>query len=430
MTRSQTAARGGRRARYFLSISLAAVTCGAPAQELRHDGGDMVDMGAMSALYGPYAMSRESSGTSWQPDSSAMGGIYGMQGPWMGMVHGQADLIYDDQGGARGAVQTFSTSWLMFMARRQLGEGALGLRFMLSGDPLMGRDGYPLLFQSGESGNGVLPLIDRQHPHDLLMEAALSYSLNLSAHSSLFLYGGLPGEPALGPTAFMHRLSGMDDPEAPLAHHWLDSTHVAWGVVTTGYTWGNVKFEASAFNGREPDQYHYNIQTGALDSYAARVTFNPTRDWSMQVSSGHLVAPEQLQPDIDVQRTTASATYNAPVTQSWQTTLAFGRNVPSAGAPSDGWLLESDLRITPADTLFARLERVGKDELFLPGAALYGRIFTINALSLGYIRDFLRYGALNLGVGGLVSSYSYSAQLNPSYGYRPTSFMVFVRARL
>jgi len=168
----------------------------------------------------------------------------------------------------------------------------------------------------------------------------------------------------------------------------------------------------------------------SLDSYAARVSYNPTRDWSMQVSSGHLVAPEQLQPDINVQRTTASASYNAPVTQSWQTTLAFGRNVPSAGAPSDGWLLESDLRITPADTLFARLERVGKDELFLPGAALYGRIFTINALSLGYIRDFLRYGALNLGVGGLVSSYSYSAQLNPSYGYRPTSFMVFVRARL
>jgi hypothetical protein len=252
MTRSQTPFRGRRR--YFLSMSLAAATSVAHAQEMAHDDGDMIDMGAMRALYGPYAMSREASGTSWQPDSSAMGGVYRVQGQWQGMLHGQADLIYDDQGGARGAVQTFSTSWLMFMARRQLADGALGLRFMLSGDPLMGRDGYPLLFQSGETGNGVLPLIDRQHPHDLLMEAALSYSLNLSDHSSLFLYGGLPGEPALGPTAFMHRLSGMDDPEAPLAHHWLDSTHVAWGVITTGYTFSNLKFEASAFNGREPDQ--------------------------------------------------------------------------------------------------------------------------------------------------------------------------------
>jgi hypothetical protein len=385
---------------------------------------------SMPGLYGPYDMSREGSGTSWQPDSTPLQGIMGMRGPWMGMAHGFVNLIYDEQGGPRGSVKTFSTSMLMLMARRELGNGALGLRLMLSADPLMGPDGYPLLFQTGETADGRTPLIDRQHPHDLLMEASVSYSLDLTPRSSLFVYAGLPGEPALGPSTYMHRLSAIDNPEAPLTHHWMDSTHVSFGVVTGGYTWQNVKLEASGFNGREPDQHRYDIEVRPLDSWSARVSYNPARDWSLQASYGYLASPEQLQPDVSVRRTTASVSYNAPLGFPWQTTFAWGRNDPSTGEASDGWLLESEARLTPVNTVFARLERVDKDELFLPGAPLYGQTFIINSLSVGYIHDFIRLGALDLGLGGLVSTYAYTATLNPSYGYRPTSFMVFARARL
>jgi hypothetical protein len=375
-------------------------------------------------------MSREGSGTSWQPDSTPLEGIMGMRGPWMGMVHGFIDAIYDEQGGQRGSTKTFSTSMLMLMARRELANGALGLRLMVSADPLMGADGYPLLFQTGETADGQTPLIDRQHPHNLLMEAAATYSLDLSPHSSLFVYAGPAGEPALGPNAFMHRLSGMDNPEAPLTHHWMDSTHITYGVVTGGYTWENLKLEGSAFNGREPDQHRYDVELRPLDSWSARLSYNPGRDWSLQTSYGYLASPEQLQPNVSVHRTTASISYNAPLTLAWQTTFAWGRNEPSTGQASNGWLLESEARLTPAHTVFARLERVGKDELFLPGTPLYGQLFVINSLTVGYIYDFVRLGALNLGLGGLVSTYAYPATLNPSYGYRPTSFMVFVRARL
>jgi hypothetical protein len=411
-------------------VALAAVTlcvlgaAPASAADVRDDDG------GMAGLYGPYDMTRESSGTSWQPDSSLMGGLYDMRGPWMLMLEGFANLIYDEQGGPRGAVKTFSTSMLMAMARRELSDGALGLRIMVSGDPLMGREGYPELFQTGETANGVLPLIDRQHPHDLLMEAAVSYSHELTRASSLFLYAGLPGEPALGPPAFLHRLSSTDNPEAPLTHHWLDSTHVSWGVVTGGYVIAAVKLEGSAFNGREPDQNHYTIETGHLDSYAARLSYNPNSAWSLQTSTGHLVSPEQLQPGVNVQRTTASASYNAPLLYAWQTTFAFGRNVPSVGASSNGWLLESEARLTPAHTVFARLERVGKDDLFLPGAALYGETFTINEFTAGYIRDFVELRVLRLGVGALVSLYRYPSALDASYGSRPVSFMLFARIRL
>src|SRR5580765_3870890 len=148
----------------------------------------------------------------------------------------------------------------MAMARRTLGPGSLGLRSMISVEPAtIGKVGYPLLLQTGETADGRAPLIDRQHPHDFFMELAASYSHRLSEHSSLFAYVGLPGEPALGPPAFMHRFSGEDNPEAPISHHWLDSTHIAFGVVTVGYVLGGLKIEGSVFRGREPDQSRYNI---------------------------------------------------------------------------------------------------------------------------------------------------------------------------
>jgi hypothetical protein len=386
---------------------------------------------SMAGLYGPYGMTREASGTSWQPDSTPMTGIHQMRGAWMTMLHGFVDAIYDEQGGPRGASQAFSTSMLMLMARRELADGAFGLRFMVSAEPLMGASGYPLLFQTGETADGHTPLVDRQHPHDLLIEAAATYSRDLAPGSSVFLYAGPAGEPALGPTTFMHRLSGMDNPEAPITHHWMDSTHVTFGVVTAGYVWQQLKLDASVFNGREPDQHRYDIELRPLDSYAARLTWNPYPAWSMQLSSGRLASPEQLEPGVAVHRTTASVSYNAPAPgQWWQTTLAWGHNSPSQGLASDGWLLESALRVTRAQTLFGRAERVAKDELFLPGAPLYGQSFTLNKLSLGYIYDFAHAREWSFGAGGLASTYNYPATLNPAYGYRPTSYMLFVRARL
>jgi hypothetical protein len=385
----------------------------------------------MAGFYGAYDMTREASGTSWEPDSTPMRGWHGMRGPWMAMLDGFVDGIYDDQGGARGATRTFSSSMLMLMARRELEGGAFGVRLMISADPLMGASGYPLLLQTGESADGRVPLIDRQHPHNLLMEAAATWSRALSAVSSVFVYLGPAGEPALGPTSFMQRLSAMDDPAAPLTHHWLDSTHVSYGVVTAGYVFGRFKLDASAFNGREPDQHRYDVELRALDSYAARLTWNATADLSMQLSSGHLASPEQLEPGVGVRRTTASVSYNSHAFgEWWQTTAAWGRNSPSQGRGSSGWLLESALKLTARQTLFGRAEHVAKEELFLPGAPLAGESFMVNALSLGYIYDFAQLDSAAFGVGGLASSYGFPAALNATYGYRPTSFMMFVRVRL
>ena len=385
----------------------------------------------MPGFLGAYSMARDASGTGWQPDSTPMGGAMDMGATWMTMWHGYANLIDDTQGGPRGDSQAFSNSMLMFMGRRDVDTGAIGGRVMVSADPLMGMSGYPELFQTGETADGVHPLVDRQHPHNLLMEAAGTWSVNLGPASAAFAYAGIAGEPALGPPAFMHRFSGLENPEAPLSHHWLDSTHVTYGVVTAGLISGSVKFDASLFNGREPDQHRYDVELRPLDSYSARLTFNPGPDLSLQVSYGRLASPEQLQPGIAVRRTTASASYNRMGARlQWQTTLAWGRNDPDGGAASAAWLLESALVVADVGTIFVRAERVAKDELFQQNLPLYGQVFDINSSSLGIVHDFAHVGAARVGLGGLVTGYAYPARLNPYYGSGPVSFMLFLRIRL
>ena len=184
---------------------------------------------------------------------------------------------------------------------------------MLSPDPFMGADGYPLLLATGETANGRTPLIDRQHPHDLFMELSASYSYRLTDKASAFLYAGLPGEPAFGPLAFMHRLSIMDSPEAPISHHWVDSMHITEGVLTGGVTWGALKLEASGFKGREPDQHRYDIEAPSLNSVALRLSLNPTRHLALRGSWALQVSPEQLSPAVNERRWSASAIYTVPV---------------------------------------------------------------------------------------------------------------------
>jgi hypothetical protein len=299
-------------------------------------------------------------------------------------------------------------------------------------DPLLiSKQGYPLLFQTGETADGRTPLIDRQHPHDLFMELSGSYSLPIAARRSVFVYAGLPGEPALGPPTYMHRFSGSENPEAPLLHHWLDSTHIAFGVVTLGYINRNLKLEVSSFRGREPDENRYNIETGPLDSWSARVSWNWGESWSMQGSFGHIHSPEQLEPGRNIDRTTLSVSYDRPLGPgNWQTTLAWGRNASAQRETTSGFLLESAATVSSRDTLFARIETVQKDELFLQGDPLAGRLFRVNKIGVGYIRDFDFDLGFKIGVGVEGSKHFIAPELAGAYGNDPASYWLFVRAKL
>ena len=390
------------------------------------EGMDMSHMDMpMTGTLGPYSMTREASGTSWQPDAAPHAGIHLMADNWSIMLHGAMDGVYDWQSGPRGDDKFFAAGWVMGMARRDFASGdTLNLRAMLSLDPLMGRSGYPLLLASGETANGVAPLIDRQHPHDLFMELSASYSHHLSDSSSAFVYFGYPGEPALGPSAFMHRVSSEDMPEAPITHHWLDSTHITFGVVTAGYVWNDWKIEASQFTGREPDQYRFNFDSARFDSTAARLSYNPDPNWSLQVSWGFLKSPEALEPNADETRYTASATYFKPLSESssFAATLAFGRKVLTGGIDEDGFLAEAEYKPDDAWTVFARAESIDSSELFPAAGIQTAGEFTIGAIHDWHVAEHAKFG-----LGALTAFDFVPGNLSPSYGGSPRGTMVFVR---
>jgi hypothetical protein len=286
-----------------------------------------------------------------------------------------------------------------------------------------------LLLQTGETADGVTPLIDRQHPHDLFMELAGTYSI-ASGTRSAFLYAGLPGEPALGPPAFMHRFSAMNIPVAPITHHWLDSSHITYGVLTAGAIAGPVKLEASAFRGREPDQNRWNIESPELDSYAFRLSVNPTEHWALQASHGRLESPEQLEPDVDQDRTTVSAMVDGSWNAGhWEGTVAWGRDHNRPGHTLDAWLAEAAAEIG-AHTMFARGEAVEKDELFLEPDPRAGQPFDVGEVTAGYRFDFLHRAYLRTGVGAAATLSLIPRELRDAYGKTPASFVVSLRVAL
>lgn len=387
-------------------------------------------MASMTGALGPYPMSRDASGTSWQPDVSSHGGVHVHSGDWMFMGHALLNGVYDWQDGPRGDEKAFVSGMIMGSARRDFANGdALNFRAMLAPDPFMGARGYPLLFAAGETANGVDTLVDRQHPHDLFMELAASYAHRLGSNASVFVYGGLPGEPAFGPPAFMHRLAAMDSPEAPISHHWFDSTHITFGVVTAGVVMGDWKLEASQFRGREPDEDRYDIETGDLDSTSARVSWNPTQNLSLQASWADIESPEALEPDENEERWSVSGIYTQRIGEDgwWSTTLGFANKERSDGVSLDAWLAEAAWHPNDRWTLFARGEAIETDEL---GAVPHGPVEDVQRVSLGAIRDFRINDHAVFGVGALVQQHFASDALEPLYDGDPQGAMGFVRLKI
>jgi len=377
------------------------------------------------------------SGTSIEPSSTPADMLMTTKGTWGLMLHGVAFLNAIQQNGPRGADKVFSTNWIMGMAQRSLGPGSLTLRAMLSLEPAtVSERRYPELFQQGETAFGR-PLVDGQHPHDFFMELATLYDLKLGEHGLLSFYLAPVGDPAMGPTAYPHRASASEDPTAPLGHHLQDSTHVAWEVVTVGATYKQVRLEASGFHGREPNEGRWNIDTGEIDSWSARLTANPAANWSAQYSIASLTSPEALHPQEDIQRMTASLSYNRPLQNgNWATTLVWGHNrIRGRGQVANGYLAESTLRFSKHNFVWGRVENVDRSsELLLDGnpePPAFEETFLarVQAYTAGYDREFMLLPRLATALGGEVTFYGKPALLTPLYGSHPLGIVAFLRVR-
>ncbi|MBC9034968.1 hypothetical protein IAG41_21460 [Sphingomonas sp. JC676] len=365
------------------------------------------------------------SGTALLPGAEGgMRGIHIPAGDWMVMVHGALTGVYTDQGGPRGEDMAFVESMAMLSASRNLGDSArLEFRTMMSLEPAMGQSGYPNLFASGETAHGQ-PLVDRQHPHDLFMELSARVDVDIAKDTSLFVYGGPVAEPALGPSAFMHRRSARYLVLSPISHHWFDSTHITYGVVTAGVKASAFQIEGSAFNGREPDERRWNIDTPRFDSWSVRATWTPTPNWAVQVSTGRLQEPEATHPGEDERRTTASVHY---ARKGLAAMIAFAAKDRVPGETLTAWTGEATWDLSRHHSIFGRVENVANDELFPDHAApLHDVKFRVTRFEGGYAYR-IPLGEAELALGGSLAAYAKPAALDAAYGKSPLSYTLFAR---
>lgn len=381
-------------------------------------------------------MNRNGSGTGWLPDSTPIYGYMFHAPEWMLMLHGNLFLRYTAtdifKSGSRGESKISAPNWLMGMAQRKVGKkGLFVFRLMVSADPLTeGGNGYPLLYQSGETWKDE-PLVDRQHPHDLISELAIGYTHSFTRDIDLSGYFGYPGEPALGPTAFMHRVSSLPNPDAPLGHHWQDATHILFGVGTLGLRYKIVKAEASVFTGREPDENRYDFDKARFDSYSFRLSLNPNEYWSLQGSYADIKSPEVLEPEEDIQRSTFSVINSLPIskTKNLNTALIWGANKKHDNHLEHTALLESALQLNKT-TLYSRYEFLQKSTHELDLEDMFNgeeKIFPVHSLSVGFNQVFYQTFKTNFSIGGQITINASPEELHNLYGQYPVSGQVFLR---
>lgn len=353
---------------------------------------------------------------------------------WDLMTHGSLYLRYTRQNvnnsDKRSDDGFDAPNWLMLMAGREFSEGRhrVDFRTMASLDRLTeGGNGYPLLFATGETWQDA-PLVDRQHPHDLFMELAVIFSHRFTMDDQVFLYLGMPGEPALGPTAYMHRPANATNPDAIISHHHQDATHITFGVATLGWMNRAFKIDGSIFTGREPDEERYDFDRPRFDSYSLRAEYVPDKSVAAQVSAGFLRSPEPLEPDEDILRLTASLIHVLPFGEGHFVSSGFiyGGNSHFDGDIENSLVLESEWDWN-LGTAYARMEAVQKtgEDLGIP--ALAEETFWANGLTLGSSIRLLRRLHMQSSLGAQGTLNFPEEDLREFYGNLPLSFEVFLR---
>jgi hypothetical protein len=421
------------------------------AAQAQTDMDDMAGMqmpGMMQMAGGPAAglHGEMSSGTSAQPRGWAMPMVMTQAGNWQLSWMAQAFVVDVQQSHEntppgvlrRGGDKVYSVNWGMLSAEHPLGGGSVMLRTMMSLEPAtVANRRFPELFQIGETAYGQ-PIVDGQHPHNLFMEIGTQYA-HAAGKAVVNFYYAPVGDPALGPTAFPHRASAAELPQATLAHHCEDSTHIADDVATAEVTWHSVHAEASGFYGREPGENRWTVGFGPMDSWATRVTWLPAQDWQAQLSTGRLHHPEALSTG-DEERTTASVEFAAGARAA---SVIWGRDYKTTGHYAvNAVTAEAVWPVSRRDYVTGRFEWSQRDELFADQPALEAtlpRWFDVSAYTAGYTREVGSWRDAGLGLGVNATVYAVAdgqdaaaarAAVSGIYGGRPWGVNLYLRLRL
>lgn len=296
------------------------------------------------------------------------------------------------------------------------------------------KEGYPELLQIGESNEDELPFIDAQHPHSSpIMGLTLSDTISLGrGKDHVKIWFAPRGEATEGPIAFMHRPTGMVNPDAPLGHHiGQDVGHITSTVIGGALRLGETTIELSTFNGREPEPTKVDLPVGAPNSYAMRLTRQFGDHLYAMASASYVKEPEHHDPDLDhINRYSASIYGDKTYDSGWACHHAFiwglvnGYDHASAlnSFAMEFWMSRE------AANFFGRLEHLQRTPNELLVAASDpddGR--WVSALTLGYTHEIASWEGSSVGLGGSLTKDILPSEYRASYGDEALTGRLFLR---
>jgi len=296
--------------------------------------------------------------------------------------------------------------------------------------------GYPLLLQVGESNGNGIPFIDAQHPHSSpIMGLTVSDTIKLETgreKDHLKIFFAPRGESTDGPIAFMHRPTGIANPDAPLGHHvGQDVGHISSTVIGASLNLNHTRFEVSTFNGQEPEPTQIDLPVDVPNSYSLRLIEDFSSTITGMVSAAYVKDPEHDDPSIPFVTRYSASLYTRHTLKQWHlyNAFIFGLITQYAHAASlasfgeEFWLHNSkEMRI------FGRLEVIQRTPHELEIAASdpnSGR--WVVATTVGYTHAITQIDEGEIGIGASVTKDFLPTDYQGTYGGNPWTGKLFLQ---
>jgi hypothetical protein len=296
--------------------------------------------------------------------------------------------------------------------------------------------GYPELFQIGEENLQGEPFLDAQHPHSSpTMGLTLSDTISLGdGKNHIKIFAAPRGEATDGPVAFMHRPTGMVNPDAPLGHHiGQDVGHLTSSVVGESLQVGKTHYEASVYHGAEPSPESVDLPLGKIDSYSVRLIQELSEKNTVMVSYGYVSEPESSQPDILFERRYSASFYSQQsLEQGWDldNALIYG-NVTNYDHSSSLTSLTEEfyLHSHRPSQYWGRLEVLQRtpEQLEIQTSGDFREGLWLGSLTLGYSNRLKAWESSQLNAGMSLTSALLPSEFQSAYGGNPWSGKVFLQ---
>ncbi|HAZ14657.1 MAG: hypothetical protein A2X86_06215 [Bdellovibrionales bacterium GWA2_49_15] len=347
------------------------------------------------------------------------------------MLTGNAFMVGQAAEGPRGRRQISGPNMLMLDAGSSLGNRHyLNLDFMTTAELWTYPDnGYPEILQIGETNKNGHPYIDAQHPHSSpIMGLTLSDTISLqNGKDHLKLFMAPRGEATEGPIAFMHRPTGIANPDAPLGHHiGQDVAHISSTVIGSSLALGTTQYQLSAFNGTEPKPGEVDLPIGRLNSGALRLIHKFTPQFMAMASAAYV-----QEPHTNLWRLSASAYGEHGLGQNWRlySTLIYGHitdydHVSELSSFAQEFWLKGE-----CSRIWSRIEVLQRTagQLDIPDIVDQDRPRWVEAFTLGYTHALITFTGGEFSLGGSVTKNLVPESFENAYRNDPWSARVFLQ---